>query len=160
MDIFERELAGEFIDPQTDPEFDRFLAVQRQSYELTHKLNTLPYLGDEMKPVLKELFAEYDESTMLIPPKVNLVTLNHDLSAGGNRKATYCKPTVIEDNVWIGIDATILPGVTLGRNCVVAAGSVVTKDVSTNMIAAGNPAKIKLRGVCIWKSGFFAIFLQ
>ena len=142
MDIFERELAGEFIDPQTDPEFDRFLAVQRQSYELTHKLNTLPYLGDEMKPVLKELFAEYDESTMLIPPKVNLVTLNHDLSAGGNRKATYCKPIVIEDNVWIGIDATILPGVTLGRNCVVAAGSVVTKDVPANMIAAGNPAKI------------------
>ncbi len=51
MDIFERELAGEVIDPQTDPEFDKFLAVQRQSYELTHKLNTLPYLGDEMKPM-------------------------------------------------------------------------------------------------------------
>ena len=66
----------------------------------------------------------------------------HDLSAGGNRKAAYCKPIVIEDNVWIGIDATILPGVTLGRNCVVAAGSVVTKDVPANMIAAGNPAKI------------------
>ncbi len=78
----------------------------------------------------------------MIAPKVNLVTLNHDLSAGGNRKATYCKPIVIEDNVWIGIDATILPGVTLGRNCVVAAGSVVTKDVPANMIAAGNPAKI------------------
>lgn len=184
MDIFERELAGEVIDPQTDPEFDKFLAVQRRSYELTHKLNTLPYLGDEMKPVLKELFAEYDESTMLIPPfytdfgkntrigkgcmiqqgcvffdrggitigdnvqiapKVNLVTLNHDLSAGGNRKATYCKPIVIEDNVWIGIDATILPGVTLGRNCVVAAGSVVTKDVPANVIVAGNPAKIVKR---------------
>ncbi len=37
MDIFERELAGEVIDPQTDPEFDKFLAVQRRSYELTHK---------------------------------------------------------------------------------------------------------------------------
>lgn len=42
MDIFERELAGEVIDPQTDPEFDKFLAVQKRSYELTHKLNTLP----------------------------------------------------------------------------------------------------------------------
>lgn len=50
MDIFERELAGEVIDPQTDPEFDKFLAVQRQSCELT------------------KLFAEYDERTMLIPP--------------------------------------------------------------------------------------------
>jgi len=59
---------GEVIAPQTDPEFDTFLAVQRQSDALTHKLNTLPYLGDEMKPVLKELFAEYDKSTMLIPP--------------------------------------------------------------------------------------------
>lgn len=181
MDIFERELAGEVIDPETDPEFGQFLAVQRRSYELTHQLNTLPYLGDEMIPVLKELFAAYDESTMLIPPfytdfgkntrigkgcmiqqgcvffdrggitigdnvqiapKVNLVTLNHDLSAGGNRKATYCKPIVIEDNVWIGINSTILPGVTLGKNCVVAAGSVVTKDVPADTIVAGNPAKI------------------
>lgn len=50
MDIFERELAGEVIDPQTDPEFNKFLAVQRQSCELT------------------KLFAEYDERTMLIPP--------------------------------------------------------------------------------------------
>lgn len=65
MDIFERELAGEFIDPQTDPEFDKSLAVQRQSDEMTHKLNTLPYLGDEMKPVLKELFAEYADSAIL-----------------------------------------------------------------------------------------------
>lgn len=59
---------GEVIAPQTDSEFDTFLAVQRHSDALTHKLNTLPYLGDEMKPVLKELFAEYDKSTMLIPP--------------------------------------------------------------------------------------------
>ncbi len=50
MDIFERELAGEVIDPQTDPEFNKFLAVQRQSCERT------------------KLFAEYDERTMLIPP--------------------------------------------------------------------------------------------
>ena len=53
-----RKLAGEIIDPQIDPEFDKFLAVQGRSYELTHKLNTLPYLRDEIKPVLKELFAE------------------------------------------------------------------------------------------------------
>jgi len=53
MDIFERELAGEVIAPQTDPEFDTFLAVQRHSDALTHKLNTLPYLRDEIKPVFK-----------------------------------------------------------------------------------------------------------
>lgn len=65
MDIFERELAGEVIDPETDSEFGQFLAVQRRSYELTHQLNTLPYLGDEMIPVLKELFAAYDETGTL-----------------------------------------------------------------------------------------------
>lgn len=51
-------------------------------------------------------------------------------------------PIIIQDNVWIGIAATILPGVILGKNCVVAAGSVVTKDVPANMIVAGNLAKI------------------
>ena len=66
-------------------------------------------------------------------------------SAGGNRKATHCKPIVIKDNVWIGVDATILSGGTLGRNCVVAAGSVATKDVPANVIVAGNPAKIVKR---------------
>jgi len=52
---------------------------------------------------------------VLIGPKVNLITLNHDLK-GPDRTATYCKPIVIEDNVWIGINSTILQGVTLGRN--------------------------------------------
>ena len=75
-----------------------------------------------------------------IGPKVNLVTLNHDLTPE-NRDATHCQPIVIEDNAWIGINSTILPGVTIGENAVVAAGSVVTKSVPANAIVAGNPAK-------------------
>lgn len=78
---------------------------------------------------------------VFIGPKVNLITLNHDLSPD-NRSATYCKEIVIEDNVWIGINSTILSGVTIGKNAVIAAGSVVTKDVPANMIVGGNPARI------------------
>lgn len=77
---------------------------------------------------------------VFLAPKVNLVTLNHDL-VPENRAVTIAKPIVIEDYAWIGINSTILPGVTVGRNAVVAAGSVVTKDVAPNTIVAGNPAR-------------------
>lgn len=52
------------------------------------------------------------------------------------------KPIVIADNVWIGIQTIILPGVTIGKNSVIGAGSVVTKDVPPDTLAAGNPASV------------------
>jgi acetyltransferase-like isoleucine patch superfamily enzyme len=52
-----------------------------------------------------------------------------------------CKPILIKRNAWIGAASTILPGVIIGENAVVAAGSVVTKDVPSNTIVAGVPAK-------------------
>jgi len=52
-------------------------------------------------------------------------------------------PVVIGDNVWVGANATILPGVTIGCMSVVAAGAVVTKDVPSGVLVAGNPAVIK-----------------
>jgi acetyltransferase-like isoleucine patch superfamily enzyme len=51
-------------------------------------------------------------------------------------------PVIISDNVWIGMNATILKGVTIGENSVVAAGSVVTKSVLSNTVVAGNPAMV------------------
>lgn len=51
-------------------------------------------------------------------------------------------PIVIEENVWIGANTTILKGVTIGRNTLIGAGSVVTKSIPENVIAAGNPCKI------------------
>jgi acetyltransferase-like isoleucine patch superfamily enzyme len=80
------------------------------------------------------------EDDVLIGPKVNLVTENHPIEPN-NRKTLICKPIVIKRNSWIGAGATILPGVTVGENAVVAAGSVVTKDVPNNTIVAGVPAK-------------------
>lgn len=78
---------------------------------------------------------------VFVGPKVNLITLNYDFTPG-NRSATFCKPIVLEDGAWIGVGATILPGVTVGKDAVVAAGSVVTKDVPARAIVGGNPARI------------------
>ena len=80
------------------------------------------------------------EDEVLIGPKVNLVTENHPLDPK-ERKGLIAKPIIIKKNAWIGANATILPGVTIGENAVVAAGAVVSKDVPDNTIVGGIPAK-------------------
>jgi acetyltransferase-like isoleucine patch superfamily enzyme len=80
------------------------------------------------------------EDQVLLGPKVNLITENHPLDPA-NRRALICKPIVIKRNAWIGAAATILPGVTIGENAVVAAGAVVSKDVPANTIVGGVPAR-------------------
>jgi acetyltransferase-like isoleucine patch superfamily enzyme len=79
-----------------------------------------------------------DES--LIGHNVVIATINHDFNPN-NRGTMYLQPVVLGDRTWIGSNATLLPGVTIGENSVVAAGSVVTKDVPANTIVGGNPAK-------------------
>jgi acetyltransferase-like isoleucine patch superfamily enzyme len=78
---------------------------------------------------------------VLIGPKVNLITENHPLNPA-DRKSLVCQPIVVKRNAWIGAAATILPGVTIGENAVVAAGAVVTSDVPPNTIVGGVPAKV------------------
>ena len=80
------------------------------------------------------------EDDVQIGPKVNIITENH-LNDPKDRKALICKPIVIKRNAWIGAGATILPGVTVGENAIVAAGAVVNKDVKPNTIVGGIPAK-------------------
>jgi acetyltransferase-like isoleucine patch superfamily enzyme len=80
------------------------------------------------------------EDDVLIGPRVNLVTENHPLNPA-DRKTVFPAPIVIKRNAWIGAGATILPGVTVGENAVVAAGAVVTSDVPPNTIVGGVPAK-------------------
>ena len=81
------------------------------------------------------------EDDVLIGPKVSLVTENHPLNPE-HRKGLICKPILIKRNAWIGANATILAGVTIGENSVVAAGAVVSKDVPDNTVVGGIPAKI------------------
>jgi acetyltransferase-like isoleucine patch superfamily enzyme len=81
------------------------------------------------------------EDEVLIGPKVNLITTNHPINPS-ERRATISNPIVIKKRAWIGAAATIMPGVTIGENSVVAAGAVVTRDVPANSIVGGVPAKL------------------
>ena len=81
------------------------------------------------------------DDDVLIGPKVSLVTEQHPL-VPSRRGELGTKPIHIKRNVWIGAGATILPGVTVGENSVVAAGAVVSKDVPANCVAGGIPAKV------------------
>jgi acetyltransferase-like isoleucine patch superfamily enzyme len=81
------------------------------------------------------------EDDVQIGPKVNIITENHPVDPS-QRKTLNLQPVLIKRNAWIGAAATILPGVTIGENSIVAAGAVVHKDVSANTIVGGNPARI------------------
>ncbi len=79
---------------------------------------------------------------VMIGPNVNIITTAHPLEPSQRRAYIEGKPIVIEKNVWIATGATILGGVVVGENSVVAAGAVVTKDVPPNSMVAGVPAKV------------------
>ena len=78
------------------------------------------------------------DDDVMIAANTQLISNNHDLH---DHALLICKPVHICRNAWIGAGATILPGVTVGENAVVAAGAVVTKDVAPNTIVGGNPAR-------------------
>lgn len=81
------------------------------------------------------------EDGVFIGPNVSVITENHpeEMSL---RHGLYTRPVLLKKNSWIGAGAIILPGVTVGENSIVGAGSVVTKDVPDNTIVVGNPAKV------------------
>lgn len=81
------------------------------------------------------------EDDVLVGPRVNITSENHPVEVA-NRKTMVPGTVVIKRNAWIGAAATLLPGVTVGENSVVAAGAVVTKDVPENTVVAGVPAKV------------------
>lgn len=81
------------------------------------------------------------EDDVQIGPRVNITSENHPLDPA-DRKTLIPAPVIIRRNAWIGAAATILPGVTIGENAIVAAGAVVSKDVAANTVVAGVPAKV------------------
>lgn len=83
----------------------------------------------------------YIEDGVLIGHNAVLATINH-MEDSEKRAGMIFQPIHIEKNVWLGANVTVLPGVTIGEGSIIAAGAVVTKDVSANMIAAGVPAKV------------------
>ncbi len=79
------------------------------------------------------------DDDVMVAANVQLISNNHDMY---DRQILTCKPVRLKRNCWIGAGATILPGVTVGENAVVAAGAVVTKDVEDNAVVGGNPARL------------------
>lgn len=78
-----------------------------------------------------------------IGPNVSIYTACHPLDAAErNELIEWARPVTIGNNVWMGGNVTIVPGVTIGDNCVIGAGSVVTRDIPSNTVAAGNPARV------------------
>ena len=78
-----------------------------------------------------------------IGPNVQLLTPTHPVEPDARRaKWEAAEPIAIEGNVWLGGGVIVLPGVTIGENTVVGAGSIVTKDLPPNVVAAGNPARV------------------
>jgi maltose O-acetyltransferase len=80
---------------------------------------------------------------VMIGPMVQIYTAAHHLQAETRIQGwEVAKPIVIEDNVWLGGGAILLPGVRIGRNAVVGAGAVVSRSVPANTVVAGNPARV------------------
>ncbi|WP_338043752.1 sugar O-acetyltransferase [Lactobacillus selangorensis] len=80
---------------------------------------------------------------VLLGPAVSVYTAGHPLDVPiRNEDLEYGYPITIGNNVWIGGNAVLCPGITIGDNTVIGAGSIVTKDIPANVVAAGNPARI------------------
>ncbi|HEX4340632.1 MAG TPA: DapH/DapD/GlmU-related protein [Polyangiaceae bacterium] len=79
---------------------------------------------------------------VMIGPNVSIITSGHPIEPSQRRASVIARPIVIEKNVWIAAGAIIIGGVTVGENSVVAAGSVVTRDVPADSLVGGNPARV------------------
>lgn len=79
----------------------------------------------------------------LVGPRVQLITADHPRDPAQRAAAIeFAVPVTLEANTWIGAGAIVLPGVTVGRDSVVGAGSVVTRDVPPGVVAVGNPCRV------------------
>lgn len=92
--------------------------------------------------VLDEAYVTIGDD-VFIGPNVSLYTACHSTDpVERNSRREWAEPITIGDNVWIGGNVTMLPGVTIGDNCTIGAGSVVTRDIPANSIAVGNPCRV------------------
>ena len=86
----------------------------------------------------------YIGSHVMIGPNVTLATAGHPLEAElRNKGMQFNKPIRIGDGVWLGAGVIVLPGVTIGENATIGAGSVVTRDIPANVVAYGNPCRVR-----------------
>ena len=140
----------------------------QEAIKITMEMNNSYHTPEELREMMSRLIGKrVDDTFRLFPPfytdfgknitigknvfinsgchfqdqSVVLATINHSLVPGENRK-NYYAPVKIGNNVWIGSNATVLPGVTIGEWSVIAAGAVVSKDVPSYTVVGGVPAKV------------------
>ena len=104
------------------------------------------YTGDKVffnfNCVLLDVMPIRIGSNVLFGPNVQIYTASHPIDALERRKGPeFAKPISIGDDCWIGGGVIISPGITVGNRCIVGAGAVVTKDIPSDTIVVGNPAK-------------------
>lgn len=81
-------------------------------------------------------------NNVMFGPHVMISTGTHPIDPIERQQTEYGMPITIGHNVWVGGNVSILPGVTIGDNCVIGAGSVVTRDIPENSVAVGNPCRV------------------
>lgn len=92
--------------------------------------------------ILDEAKVKFGDN-VFIAPNCGFYTAGHPFDVGQrNRGLEYAYPITIGNNVWIGAHVCILPGVTIGDNCVIGAGSIVTRSLPSNSLAVGNPCRV------------------
>jgi acetyltransferase-like isoleucine patch superfamily enzyme len=126
------------------PEFraisERIKVATRLSSKLNISIGRAVFIGYECMFTGHGTIDIADE--VMIANKVNLVTAGHPVEPDKRRAYITVEPITVERNVWIGTTATVLPGVTVGADSVVAAGAVVTHDVPPATLVAGVPATV------------------
>ena len=152
----EKMLAGEYYSA-IDPELLREL---NETKDIIQQYNNLrPSDTQGRFEILKNLIGKMaDDNALIIQPDEAYVTIGDDCFIGPNvsiytachstnpiernSRKEWALPVTIGNNVWIGGSVTILPGVTIGDNVTIGAGSVVVKDIPSNVIAVGNPCRV------------------
>ncbi len=82
-------------------------------------------------------------NNVFIAPNCSFYTAGHPIDAETRNKGLeYAKPIKVGNDVWIGGNVVVLPGITIGDNVVIGAGSIVTKDIPSNSVAVGNPCRV------------------
>ena len=145
--------------PLDTEEIHRFMdRMGGEARKITFRLNSAYHTPEEIRDILSELFGKAVPSTLRVFPPfytdfgknievgedvfINACchfTLNHFLEPE-KRKMTHSAPIVLGKNIWVGSNATILQGVTIGDNAVIGAGAVVTGDIPANTVAASQLA--------------------
>ena len=144
-----------------EPLFQLIHQIQEENSRYLIELNQQAYTHNEVRNLLATIIQDKIDETVtillpfytdfgrnihfgkniLIGPRVNLLSVNHP-ELPMKRRGVLLAPITIKKFAWLGAGVTVLPGITIGENAIVAANATVTKDVPANAIVAGTPAKI------------------